>query len=87
MISTMFLYIIYGLVYGLTSPLRLLEDVTLNTSLSSAAINAYNYINTIVDLFPTLTLITVFLIYIAVHNYMSIYKFIQFILRRIPTQS
>lgn len=87
MILTGLLTLIYYMVLLLTSPLRLLDDVSVESGFGSSIATAGGYINNINNFFPISTLMTIFLIILGIELGIAVYKLIMWLLRRIPTQS
>lgn len=88
MITDIFLSAIYAIVYALTYPIRIFEDVELT---GSAFVTAVSYIVDAVsglnNILPVDTAFYCFGIAIVVKNYNAMFKFFTWILRRLPTQS
>lgn len=85
MIFTAFLKIIYVFILGITSPLRLLADVTLPSEISNAIINASGYYNSLNAILPMDTIIQILGISITFEGFYLIYKLIMWVIKKIPT--
>lgn len=87
MITTAILYLLYGAIYLLTSPLRLLGDATLPTEMSDSLTQASHFISNIDFIFPIGILITIVGVVIGIEVSIAIYKVIMWVIRKIPTIS
>jgi len=85
MIFELILLLFYGFMYGLTSPLRLASDVSLPSFLTSTISNSSQSISSIDRFFPVhetvFILLGVFVVYEMAYFG---YKFIMWVLRKIP---
>lgn len=84
MITSALLYLIYGVVYLVTAPLRLLPDATLPSGVASALTSAGGYIAAIDDFVPIGTLFAVFAAVLVVEGFVFVYKVIMWGLKKIP---
>ena len=75
---------IWGLVYVILSPLRLLDDVTLSSSITNNIAEFNHYLGTAEQLFPAYTLITIFGIIIGIEFAIFTYKGIMWIVKKVP---
>lgn len=87
MITTILLYIIYGLIYAITAPLRLLTDVVLDPKIATAITNAGQSIGGLNAVIPVSTILAVFSIFVAVEAGIFIWKGINWLIHKIPTIS
>lgn len=87
MITSALLYIAYGFVFIVTSPLRLLPDATLPTGLTSTIATVNGYITSISPIFPVSTLLTILATVLGIETFIFSWKVINWVLRRFPTQS
>jgi len=87
MIITIILTIIYGFVYLLTAPIRLLPDVSINAGIGQAISTLSTYVGTVDSFLPISTLLTVLGLFVSIEVILAGYKIIMWIIRRIPTQS
>lgn len=87
MISTAVLWIIYSAVFLLTSPIRLLSDVSVTNGFGSAVTTASTYIGTFDKFFPVSTLLILVGLFTSIEIGIALYKIIMWIIKRIPTQS
>jgi len=87
MLTDLLLYIIYVFVYAVTSPFRLLSDVSTNSGIVSAFATAGSYIKALDVFLPTATLLTILFSVTLIEGYVFGYKGLMWLIRRIPTQS
>jgi len=87
MITTLFLYIIFAFVFGITSPFRLLTDVAANSDVVATFATAGSYIKALDVFVPTATLLIILGIVLTIEGYIFGYKGVMWVIRRIPTQS
>lgn len=87
MIVTVILYLLYGAIYVLTAPLRLLSDVSLPASFTSAVSTAAGYAASFNTLIPIDTLFQVLAAMAAVEVGVLAYKLIMWVVTKIPTIS
>jgi len=78
---------IFGALWAITSPLRLLSNATLPAGFQSALDSLGAYISPLNEIFPVLTLFSVFGIIITIELSIQTYKLIMWTLKRLPTQS
>jgi len=84
MITTGILYLIYFAVLALTSPLRLLNDVSLSSSLTDAITTASGYISSVNEFIPVDTLLSVLSAILVIEVAVLSYKLIMWVLTKIP---
>lgn len=84
MITSAILYIILAFIVLITSPFRLLDDVSLNSSIGSSIATASGYISPINDFFPVNTILIVFGILIVYEVILGSYKIIKWVYNKIP---
>lgn len=87
MITNALIYIIYGLLYVLTFPLRLLPDVSLPADATSAITSIGTYLANANNVIPLTTLASVLASVIAIELAIFTYKSIMWGIKRLPTQS
>jgi len=87
MIVAGFINIIYSLIYALTSPFRLLPDVSLSGNFASAISTANGYIHSLDFIVPMDTIINLLGMYIIIETAYLTYKIIMWLIKRFPTQS
>ena len=87
MILDIILNLIYGFIWVITSPLRLLTDATLPANISNSISTMGGYIQAIDIILPISTLFSILLLYISIEAGIFSYKIIMWVIRRIPTQS
>jgi len=78
---------IYAIVYVITSPLRLLPDVTLPTNYLNSIASANSYISPFNMIIPINTILDIINLFVLIEIAYLTYKFIMWLIRRIPTQS
>jgi hypothetical protein len=87
MIISGIIYILYGLVFVVTLPLRLFADATLPAFLTAAVSNISPYISILDAVLPLGTIISIVGFYVVVEVAIFTYKGIMWIIKRFPTQS
>jgi len=87
MITSGFLFLIYGFVVAVTSPLRLLSDVVIDSGFTSAIYNAGGYLSPVDMVFPVATIVSVLGIFLIYEGFYLTYKITMWVIRRLPTQS
>lgn len=87
MITSVFLSIIYGLVYALASPLRLLADVVVNADFAAAISSVGSYIKAVDNFIPTATILIILGLVLSIDTSIFAYKGIMWVVKRFPTQS
>lgn len=87
MITNGFLYLIFGIVWAITAPLRLLDDTSLPEGISSAIVSMGGYLTSTNQVLPVATIISVLGIILLVETSIFVYKVIMWLIRRLPTQS
>jgi hypothetical protein len=87
MITATFLNLIYYILYGITSPIRLLPDVSLPAGFTSAMTTASSYYSSLNAILPLDTILILLGIYIAIEVAYLTYKLIMWLIKRFPTQS
>jgi hypothetical protein len=87
MIITALLNIFYLFIYALTSPLRLLSDVSLPTDLTNAISTASTYLTAIDFILPVSTFLIIFSLIFGIETFILLYKLINWVIHKIPTIS
>lgn len=87
MIISALLYIIYGFVYIVTSPLRLLPDATIPSDVMATITTANGYLSALNVIVPISTLLTILVTVLGIEAFIFSYKVIMWVLKRFPTQS
>jgi hypothetical protein len=87
MITSALINVIYYVLYGITSPIRLLPDVVLPSGFTSAMTTASGYYTSLNSILPLDTMITLLGIYITIEVAYLSYKLIMWLIKRFPTQS
>ena len=84
MITDVLLTILYYAVYAFTSPLRLLNDVTLTSDFQNAVDTAGGYLASVNFVIPVTTILSVFGLFLAIEGAIFFYKAIMWGIRKIP---
>jgi hypothetical protein len=84
MITNAFIYILYLIVYGITAPLRLFNDVSLDSSFLASVTTASDYISAFNTFLPLTALLSIFGLFLAFESSYFTYKLIMWIVRKIP---
>lgn len=84
MITTGVLYLLYFALLVLTSPLRLLPDVSLPTEFTDAIATASGYISSINSFFPVDSMLIIFAAMLAIEGIVLLYKLIVWVMTKIP---
>ena len=87
MITSALLYILYAIIWALTSPLRLFADVSLPATINTALASGANYIYSTDFVFPVSTFLTIFGIYLAIEAGILVWKIANWLIHKIPTIS
>lgn len=87
MITSTILIIIFVVLDFLVTPLKLLPDVTADSSVVQGITSAVSYMATFNAFLPLATLFLVVAAILAVELGVAVYKIIMWVVRRIPTQS
>jgi len=84
MITAILINATYLIVYALTSPLRLFDDVSLSASITTAISTASGYISSFTPFFPVGTLITCLGILLTIEAAVIVYKILMWVITKIP---
>jgi hypothetical protein len=76
---------LYGVIWLITAPLRLLPNATLPDSITTAISTANTYLAAINFILPLSTFLTIFGIILTIETFILIYKLINWLIRKIPT--
>lgn len=87
MITTAILYVIYGVLFIVTSPIRLLSDVSTVSGFSTGVASASNYLHGLNNFLPITALLSALGVIIAYELAYFTFKLIYWVIKRIPTQS
>jgi hypothetical protein len=87
MITSGFLYLIYGFLYVITAPLRAFSDIVLSSDITGTISTISAYLSAANAFVPIDTLLAILAIEISVEVSVFLYKTIMWIARRFPTQS
>lgn len=85
MITDIILFLLWGLIYAITSPLRLLADVVLESDIADAIATANSYIQAMSFILPVSTLVAVIGTILIVETSIFSYKIVMWLIRKIPT--
>lgn len=86
MITTALLFVIYGIVWVVTAPIRALADVTLSSSFATSVTTAMTYASRLNHFLPLGTLLALIGIILTFEGGLVTYKVIMWIVRRVPAQ-
>lgn len=84
MIFTAIIYTLYGVIWLITSPLRILSDVVLDSNIANAITTSSGYIGGLNAVIPVTTILAVFGIFLVVEIGILLWKGINWIIRKIP---
>lgn len=87
MIITAILSILYEAVYFLTYPVRILQSVSVNSDLLSNISLISSYFESVSVFFPVNILLIVIGLEVGIETGIFAYKFIMWVIKRLPTQS
>ena len=87
MITSALLYLLYAIIYALTSPVRLLPMASLSPEITNAIVSAGGYVSTMNFIFPFTTFLTIFGIYLTIEGAILIWKIANWLIKKIPTIS
>lgn len=85
MITNAILFIIFLVVTTITSPLRLLNDVALDSEFAISIATASTYLSAINTFLPMTTLLTVLGFFITFETLFFTYKLLMWVIKKIPT--
>ena len=85
MITTLILQLLYAVIWLITSPVRLLSDVTLDANIGGAISTASTYLGGLNAVVPVGTILAVFGIFLVVEVAILVWKGINWLIRKIPT--
>jgi hypothetical protein len=84
MITNAILYFLYYFLVVITTPLRVLSDVSLSSDISAAISSLNTYISAMDFIFPVNTFLIVFGVILTLEGFIAIYKLIMWVIRKIP---
>jgi len=87
MITTAILNLMYLLLWGITSPFRLLGDVSLPQNLYSSLATAGSYFNSVGLFLPITTIFSVFGLILTIETFVFAWKILNWVRKLLPTQS
>jgi len=85
MITTILLYIIFGLIKVLLIPFTLLPNASLPVDFSNAIVSASNYISAFNDFIPVNTILIILGLVLTIELFINIFKLINWTIKKIPT--
>jgi hypothetical protein len=85
MITNAILSILYTFIYTITSPLRLLGDVVLDSNFASSIITASGYYHSVNTILPMDTMLAILGISLAIELAYATFKVIMWVIKKIPT--
>ena len=85
MITTLLLQLLYGVIWLITSPVRLFSDVVLDSNITSSIATASTYLGGLNSVLPISTLLSVFGIFLTIEVAILFWKGINWLIRKIPT--
>lgn len=84
MITNFILTILYYSIVAITSPLRLLPDVSLSPDIANAISTAGAYLNSFSFIIPVGTIVSIFGLFLAIEGGILLFKGINWLIRKIP---
>jgi len=87
MITTGIINALYAIVYLISSPLRLLNDVVMPVSFSNAMQTVSGYLKALDTILPIDTVLTLLYISVGIEIAYLTYKLVMWVIKRFPTQS
>lgn len=87
MIGSFILFVLWIVVYGISSPLRLFPDVSLPSELTASISTASGSLTAMSAFIPISTILAIFAIVVAIEASIFLYKGVMWIIKRLPTQS
>lgn len=87
MITSLILNAFYGLIWLVLAPIRALPNASLPEGLADALSSAGQYVSPLNTVVPVPTITAVVVALVSIEGFMLLWKGINWILRRIPTQS
>lgn len=87
MLTSFILYAVWGVVWVLTLPFRLVSDVTVDTGVGSAITTATQYIASWNMVLPLTAFFIVVGLALALEIGIAVYRIVMWVKRSLPTQS
>lgn len=87
MIFTPLILMIFGIVFAITLPLRLLPDASLPANILSTIQTIGGYIHPLNEIFPISTIFATFSLLLSIEGAIVAYRIIMWSIKRLPTQS
>lgn len=85
MIITGILDLVYGFIFLITSPIRLLPDVALDSNFGSSLTTAGGYLHPLNIILPVDTMLQILLISLGIELAYLMFKVIMWVIAKIPT--
>lgn len=85
MIGTAFLYLLYATIFTFTLPIRLFDDLALDSEFVSSISTASGYISAFNTFIPIGTLLTILGLFIAYELSYFTYKVVMWVIKKIPS--
>lgn len=85
MITNAIIYMFYLLIYAISSPLRLLNDVVLPNNLADSITTANAYLVSLNFILPVDNLLITLGLILTIEGFIILYKSINWLIRKIPT--
>jgi len=87
MITTGIINAFYGIVFIISSPLRLLDNVVMPDAFNASMATVSGYLRALDTILPIDTILTLLFISVGIEVAYLSYKLVMWIVRRFPTQS
>lgn len=87
MITDAFLYVIYGIVYVISQPILLLDNVVIPEGVWTAFTNIIGYLKALDSFLPMSTILILLGISVSIEVSYLTYKLFMWVVKRFPTQS
>lgn len=87
MITDLLFYAFYAVIWLLTAPFRIFDDVVINSSFLGAIDFFESYLSIFSDILPLGTFFAVFSLILTVKNYNVLFKILNWTIKKIPTIS
>lgn len=85
MITTLLLYVIFGLIKLLLLPFTLLPNASLPIDFSNAIVVASSYISSFNNFIPVQTILTILSLVLTIEFFIILFKLINWTIKKIPT--
>jgi len=85
MITTILLYILFTILYGLMTPFTFLPNASLPSAFTDAITSASSYISALNDFIPVSTLLTIIGLVVVIEIAVNSFILINWAIKKIPT--